>query len=100
MSVLRRGVLAAGLAPLLARAEAEAFPARPLRLLVPFAPGGPLDQNGRPLAERLGAILGQPVVFENKPGANGIVATQQVATAKPDGTTLLPFRRLFIVAQV
>ena len=67
----------------------ETFPSRPLRLLVPFAPGGPLDINGRPLAEKMGETLGQTVVFENRPGANGIVATQQVATARPDGHTLL-----------
>jgi tripartite-type tricarboxylate transporter receptor subunit TctC len=99
MSVLRRGVLVAALAtPPISRslAQAEPFPSRPLRLLVPFAPGGPLDQNGRPLAERLAAILGQPVVFENKPGANGIVATQQVVTAKPDGHTLLMTTGSFI----
>lgn len=91
----RRGVLAAAasaaaLTPgLPARAQTEAFPTRPLRLLVPFAPGGPLDIFGRPIAEKLGELLGQPVVFENRPGANGIVATQQVATARPDGYTLL-----------
>ncbi len=78
------GLLAA---PTLARAET--FPDRPLRLVVPFAPGGPLDINGRPMAEELGRVLGQTVVFENKPGANGIVATQQVATARPDGYSLL-----------
>jgi tripartite-type tricarboxylate transporter receptor subunit TctC len=91
MPVRRRGVLAAALAapPVLGRAQPEPFPDRPLRLLVPFAPGGPLDLHGRPLAERLGAVLGQTVVFENRPGANGIVATQQVATARRDGYTLL-----------
>ncbi len=91
MPISRRALVAAGQAVLAtpASAEAEAFPVRPLRMLVPFAPGGPLDINGRPLAEEMGRALGQTVVFENKPGANGIVATQQVATAKPDGYTLL-----------
>ena len=85
----RRALLAAALAlPGIARAQG-AFPDRPLRLIVPFAPGGPLDLHGRPLAERMGAILGQTVVFENRPGANGIIATQMVATARPDGHTLL-----------
>ncbi len=67
----------------------EVFPNRPLRLIVPFAPGGPLDIFGRPIAEKLGEQLGQTVVFENRPGANGIVAAQHVATQRPDGTTLL-----------
>lgn len=85
----RRALLAGSLAlPAAARAQGG-FPDRPLRLLVPFAPGGPLDLHGRPLAERMGAILGQTVVFENRPGANGIIATQQVASARPDGHTLL-----------
>jgi tripartite-type tricarboxylate transporter receptor subunit TctC len=84
----RRSLLASLLASP-ALAEAEPFPSRPLRMLVPFAPGGPLDIMGRPLAEEMGRLLGQTVVFENKPGANGIVATQQVATARPDGYTLL-----------
>lgn len=70
-------------------AKAETWPTRPLRMFVPFAPGGPMDIFGRPLAGRLGEHLGQPVVFENRPGANGIVATHQVATARPDGQTLL-----------
>ncbi len=93
MPMTRRGLLAAAAtgafsADSLAQ-PAEAFPTRPLRLLVPFAPGGPLDINGRPLAEKMGEVLGQTMVFENRPGANGIVATQQVATARPDGYTLL-----------
>jgi len=95
MQLSRRRVLAAAasaaaLAPgRSVRADTKAFPTRPLRMLVPFAPGGPLDILGRPIAEKLGEHLGQPVVFENRPGANGIVATQQVATARPDGYTLL-----------
>ena len=84
--MLRRALLAALAA---SPALAQGFPSRPMRINVPFAPGGPMDIFGRPIAEKLGEVLGQTVVFENKPGANGIVATQQVATAKPDGTTLL-----------
>jgi tripartite-type tricarboxylate transporter receptor subunit TctC len=90
MRLTRRSLLATSLAAPAAQAQVENFPSRPLRLLVPFAPGGgPLDLHGRPLAERLGAVLGQTVVSENRPGANGIVATQQGATARPDGYTLL-----------
>lgn len=85
----RRLFLAASALATPTLAQAERFPDRPLRMLVPFAPGGPLDMTGRPLAEEMSRILGQPVVFENRPGANGIVATQAVAAARPDGYTLL-----------
>ncbi|MDO9707128.1 Bug family tripartite tricarboxylate transporter substrate binding protein [Paracraurococcus lichenis] len=86
---MRRRTLLAATCASPALAQTERFPDRPLRMLVPFAPGGPLDITGRPLAEEMSRLLGQTVVFENKPGANGIIAAQAVATAKPDGTTLL-----------
>jgi tripartite-type tricarboxylate transporter receptor subunit TctC len=93
MPIARRDALvsaALAVAPLArARAQAEVFPSRPLRLIIPFAPGGPLDIFGRPIAEKLAEQLGQTVVFENRPGANGIVAAQHVATQRPDGYTLL-----------
>ncbi|MDO9707135.1 Bug family tripartite tricarboxylate transporter substrate binding protein [Paracraurococcus lichenis] len=90
MRCTRRTMLAvACLATGAAKAQTEAWPTRLLRMWVPFTPGGPMDIFGRPLAERLGEKLGQTVVFENKPGANGIVATHQIATARPDGGTLL-----------
>ena len=90
MQPTRRGALAAIASALALPAIAqEAFPSRPLRMIVPFAPGGPVDILGRPVAEKMGELLGQPVVFENKPGANGIVGAQLVATQKPDGYTLL-----------
>lgn len=76
-----------GLAPSL-RAQ-PAFPAKPISLLVPFAPGGIADLSARAVAEQMGKSLGQPVVVENKPSAGSIVASQAVATAKPDGHTLL-----------
>lgn len=65
------------------------FPSRPVSLLVPFAPGGIADITARAVAEAMGKTLGQPVVVENKPSAGSIVASQAVATAKPDGHTLL-----------
>ena len=86
---MRRRTLLLGTLATPALAQAERFPDRPLRMLVPFAPGGPLDITGRPLAEEMSRILGQPVVFENRSGANGIVATQMTATARPDGYTVL-----------
>ena len=90
MRLPRRALLAAPLlaAPRLARAE-EAWPARPLRLVIPFTPAGTTDLTGRLAAERLGARLGQPVVVENRPGAGGNVGADFVAKADPDGYTLL-----------
>ena len=65
------------------------FPERAISLLVPFAPGGIADLTARAVAEHMGRALGQPVVVENKPSAGSIVASQAVATARPDGHTLL-----------
>ena len=67
----------------------EAWPQRPIRLLVAYAPGGGTDNVARVLAARLQAVLGQPVVVENKPGAGGNLATEAAASARPDGYTLL-----------
>lgn len=72
----------------IAHAQAR-FPDRPISLLVPFAPGGIADLTARAVAESMGKTLGQPVVVENRPSAGSIVASQAVATARPDGHTLL-----------
>jgi len=90
----RRHLLAAaaGLSvPSIVRAQqtAERYPDRPIRIVVPFAPGGPLDVLGRPLAERMSEGLEQPLIFDNRAGANGIIGSDVVAKSRPDGYTLL-----------
>jgi tripartite-type tricarboxylate transporter receptor subunit TctC len=70
-------------------AHAQAWPAKPVRIVVAYPPGGGIDVMGRQIAERLTNAWGQPVVVENKPGANTIVATDSVAKSAPDGYTVL-----------
>jgi tripartite-type tricarboxylate transporter receptor subunit TctC len=70
-------------------AQAQGYPNRPIKLLVGFPPGGSTDLAARALGERLSQTLGQPVVVENKPGASGNIAADQVARSAPDGYSLL-----------
>jgi tripartite-type tricarboxylate transporter receptor subunit TctC len=69
--------------------SAQSYPTRPVRLVVPYPPGGFSDLMCRALAERLSVALKQQIVIENKPGANYLIATEHVARAAPDGYTLL-----------
>jgi tripartite-type tricarboxylate transporter receptor subunit TctC len=70
-------------------AHAQSWPAKPVRMVIPYPAGGSVDVSGRRLAEDLGAELGQPIVVENRAGANGIIATDFVAKSPPDGYTML-----------
>jgi tripartite-type tricarboxylate transporter receptor subunit TctC len=91
MRALRRLALFAAVGLMLAQAtfaHADTWPSKPLRLLVPFPPGGAADTVGRIYAERLGEALKQPVVVENKPGAGTAIAAEAAAKAAPDGYTL------------
>jgi tripartite-type tricarboxylate transporter receptor subunit TctC len=90
MFMLRRHLLLSGLAGLLATpaSGAQNFPDRPVRLIVPFPPGGSADPIGRIIAAPMEKLLGQTVVVENRSGAGGIIGTDAVAKAAPDGYTI------------
>jgi tripartite-type tricarboxylate transporter receptor subunit TctC len=87
MHPLLRTLLAC--ATLAVSATASAFPTKPVRIVVGFPAGGPLDQHARLLSDRLQAVLGQPVLVEYKAGAGGTVGAQEVMKAAPDGHTLM-----------
>jgi tripartite-type tricarboxylate transporter receptor subunit TctC len=81
-------------------AQAQPWPARAVRMIVPFAPGGATDIIARSVAQQLAGRLGQSVVIENKPGAGTIVGNAEVAKSKPDGYTLLFAPTPFVISQV
>src|SRR5262249_18224762 len=79
---------AATLANTAVRAQAQLYPSRAIKMIVPFPPGGPADAIGRVVAEGMRASLGQPVIVENVGGASGSLGAGQVARAAPDGYTV------------
>ncbi len=86
LAALTLACVAAAMTP---TAQAQSWPARPVKMIVPFAPGGSADVFGRSLAGRLQTALGQSFVIENRPGAGSIIGTDAVAKSAPDGYTLL-----------
>ncbi|MGZ8231094.1 MAG: Bug family tripartite tricarboxylate transporter substrate binding protein, partial [Burkholderiales bacterium] len=72
-----------------AGAFAQSYPTKPLRLIVPYPPGGPTDFVGRLVAQKLSASLGQQVIVDNRPGAGTIIGSELIARAAPDGYSLL-----------
>lgn len=88
-STIARRVAALALAAAAAAASAQSYPTRPVRIVVPFGPGGVADISARAVAQKMGESMGQQVIVENKPSAGGILASETVAKAEPDGYTLL-----------
>jgi len=94
----RTAFAAACIAALPLGALAQAWPERPVRLVIPFPPGGTLDKVGRMLAQRLQEQLGQTFIVDNRPGGNGVIGGDAVAKALPDGYTLLFNASTFVTA--
>jgi tripartite-type tricarboxylate transporter receptor subunit TctC len=90
MGMTRRTLLlAALLLPALAFAQAASYPSRPVRMIIPAAPGGNPDLLARMLSQKLADALGKPFIVENVPGAGGVVAAEMLAKAAPDGHTIM-----------
>src|SRR5437870_4110077 len=85
---MRKGLVAAALLAFSAVAHAQAWPSKPIKYIVPFAPGGTTDILGRMVAAGLAPVLGQPVVVDNKPGQAGSIGSAELARAAPDGYTI------------
>ncbi len=88
-TTVSRWIAVAGIFGLCASVSAQEFPTKPIRFIVPYAAGGSTDVTARAVAQRMSAILGQPIVIENKPGASTTIGAEAVANAPKDGYTVL-----------
>lgn len=97
----RRGFLAAAAAAATTRswAQGDAYPNRPVRLIVPIQPGGIVDTTMRLVADRMSGVLGQPVIIDNRPGGNYVIGVTAAATAPADGYTLFGYHQGIVVTQ-
>src|SRR5690606_40747086 len=84
-----RSLAAAALLAAAAGSHGQSYPTKPIRIVVPFSAGGPTDITTRNIAPRLTQLLGQPIVVDNRAGANGVIGAEVAAKAAPDGYTLL-----------
>ena len=99
-SIIVAVIVWGGLAPGAGYGQTETYPARPVRLVVPFPPGGSLDFNARLIAPRLSELLGQQLIVDNRSGASGTIGTSATARAAPDGYTLLLHTVPFVTAPI
>ena len=88
-TILVAALTAAGAGLAAGRVAAQSWPTKPVRVVIPFPPGGPTDNLARPLLQRLSERIGQQFVIDNRAGASGNIGAEMVATAKPDGYTLM-----------
>src|SRR5688572_19464916 len=98
LSLLLAAVLAVASGP--SRAQADTYPSKPVRLVVPFPPGGSVDLNARLLSVKFSEVLGQQVVVDNRAGASGMIGSDAVARAAPDGYTLMVQSNPFITSTI
>ncbi len=94
---LAKIVLAAAVGAVAISAHGQTFPLKPVRMIIPFAPGGSSEANARSIQDKLSAIWKQPVIIEMRPGANTIIGTEAVAKSAPDGHTLLLTSTAYVV---
>ncbi|HTE15015.1 MAG TPA: tripartite tricarboxylate transporter substrate binding protein [Burkholderiales bacterium] len=90
-------IIGAALVPLAAHAQTDTFPTKPIRVIVPFAPGGSVDLISRVISPKMGELLGQQIIVDNRAGASGNIGSEMVARATPDGHTLLMNTLPFVV---